>query len=102
MENINGLYIKKEESEGYIQEFDQLATLGDINLGAGKKVSFQPWGRYDGERQVGTVRLWEEDPNLIHIVFRGSKAGVPYPDGERITRENFNQRKNIWQIREVE
>ncbi len=100
MNNNSELPEGKEEKEAHIKDFDQLATLGSVEFGEGKEVSFQPWGRYDGERQVGTVRLWEGYPDLIHIVFTGSKAGIPYPDEERIEREKFNERKDIWQIKE--
>ena len=50
-------FAKNEKSEDYIQDFDQLATLGSVEFDEGQKVSFQPWGRYEEERQVGTVRL---------------------------------------------
>ncbi len=90
--------IENEQTPEYIQTFDQLAALGAVGLGKGKKVSFQPWGRYEEGKQTGTVRIWEEDPNQLSISFMGSKVGVKYPDSERITRENFDERKDIWKI----
>jgi len=89
----------KEELD-YISTFDELVALGAPGF-SGKEVTFQPVGRYDNERQKGTVRKWEEEPDLISIYFMGSKVGVPYPDSERITREDFDKRKNILKIRLV-
>jgi hypothetical protein len=88
---------KSLEQLDYIQSFDELATLGAPGF-SGKEVTFQPVGRYDNERQKGTVRIWEEDPDLISIYFMGSKVGIPYPDSERITREDFESRKDILKI----
>lgn len=99
---MNELPIEPEKTPDYIQTFDELAALGSATFGAGQEVTFQPWGRYEGERQKGTVRLWEDSPDVMGINFMGSKVGIPYPDSERITRENFDERKDIWQIRKAE
>ncbi len=92
----------KEQIPEYVQTFDQLRELGSFEFAKGTQVSFQPHGRYEEGRQVGTVKLWEEDPNIITIKFMGSKMGISCPDGEHITRENFPQRKDTWQIRRVD
>jgi len=87
----------REQRQDYIQSFDELSALGGYDYD-GQKVSFQPWHRYEGERQIGQVRLWEENADAIAIMFKGSKAGVPYPDSERITRDTFEERKDTWRI----
>lgn len=96
MENLGK---PKEQREDYVQTFDQLQALGSVKLGKGQKVSFQPWNRYEDERQIGNVRLWEGYPNIIDITFMGSKAGIEYPDAERISREQWEKKKDVWKIR---
>jgi len=91
-----------EMHEDYIQSFDELKALGAVGIDGGQEVTFQPWGRYDNERQTGNVRLWEDSPDVISIPFMGSKVGVAYPDSERITRNQFDERKDIWKIRKVD
>ncbi len=99
MENSGEHVEQREIDQKYLQTFEELMELGSIQLGQGQEVTFQPWGRYENERQVGTVRLWKSNPDVIAIVFMGSKVGVPYPDSERVTKEQFEQRKDIWKIR---
>ncbi len=88
------------ERADYIKDFDELFAMGGPAF-VGPKVTFQPVGRYFDERQTGTVRVWEGHSDLISIDFMGSKAGVPYPDSERITRENFEERKDTLKIQKV-
>jgi len=89
-----------EREPDFIQTFDELMALGG-EFGKGTEVSFQPWGRYDNERQVGTVRIWEGENNIISINFMGSKVGIKQPDNERIKREQFEERKDIWKIQKI-
>ena len=92
---------RQELGHDYIQTFDELRVLGAVGFEGGKTVTFQPWGRYEEQRQTGTVRLWEENSDAISIEFMGSKVGVRYPDSERITRAQFAERKDTWKIRMV-
>ncbi len=92
----------QERGPHLINTFDELAALASLEFGKGEEVSFQPHGRYFGERQVGTVRMWEGEPDIISINFMGSKAlGVEQPDNERITRDQFEERKDTWKIQKV-
>lgn len=90
-----------EQEPHYIDTFDELMSLGAEGLGKGMKVSFQPFGRYNEGRQVGTVRIWPDAPDRISISFMGSKLGSDYPDSEHVTRENFKERKDVWKIQKV-
>jgi hypothetical protein len=91
-----------EQEPPFIQSFDELAALGSEVFDGGTQVTFQPHGRYEEGRQTGKVRIWKDSPDVISITFMGSKVGVAYPDSERITRENFEARKDTWKIRKVE
>ncbi len=101
MKNFSEGAERHEEVRDYIQTFDELRALGKVGFEGGERVTFQPYGRYEEGRQEGVVRLWEEAPDVIQIKFMGSKAGVPYPDDERVTREQFEARKDIWKIRKA-
>ncbi len=94
-ENIDTVELMAE----WVKDFNDLKKLGAVGLGTGQIVSFQPYGRYEEGRQTGNVRIWEEDPDLITINFMGSKVGIPYPDNERITRGNFDTRKDVLKIK---
>lgn len=93
--------IESIEQSDYIKDFDELVALGAPGF-SGKEVTFQPVGRYFEGRQKGTVRTWEGHPDLINIQFMGSKMGVPYPDSERITREDFEKKKDTLKIQVVQ
>lgn len=88
-----------EPIKEYILDFNELKLLGSVGFGKGQTVSFQPCGRYEEGRQTGTVRIWEEDPNLVTINFLGSKVGIPYPDSERITLEKFDTIKHVLKVK---
>ena len=91
----------QEKGPDFMQTFDELAALASLEFGEGEEVSFQPYGRYENERQVGTVRMWNGEPDLISINFMGSKVGIKQPDNERITREQFDERKDTWKIQKI-
>lgn len=91
----------QQERSNFIQTFDELAALSSLEFGTGQEVSFQPYGRYYGERQTGTVRMWEGEPDIISINFMGSKAGVEQPDNERVTRDQFEERNDTFKIQKV-
>ncbi len=97
--SAQGARSKSESAEQlkYIKSFDELFALGAEGLD-GQEITFQPVGRYNEGRQKGNVRVWEGHPDLINIEFMGSKGGVLCPDAERITRENFDERKDILKI----
>jgi hypothetical protein len=78
--------IHQEVGPDFIQTFDELAALASLEFGEGQEVSFQPHGRYEEGRQVGTVRMWAGEPDIISINFMGSKVGIEQPDNERVTR----------------
>ena len=48
-------FIKQEKGPDIIQTFDELAVFASLEFGLGEEVCFQPYGRYDEERQVGKI-----------------------------------------------
>lgn len=91
----------QEAGPQYIRNFDELFALGSTDFGEGTEVTFQPHGRYFDERQTGTVRVWDNEPDIISINFMGDKCGVKQPDNERITRGTFGERVDTLKIQKA-
>lgn len=92
---------EKEDEPKFITDFAELESLASFNSSdeEGPEITFQPYRRYQGKRQVGTMRRWKENPGVVIIDFMGSQGeGITMPDTERVTAEDFELRKDEMKI----